>query len=267
MKIDLHNHSTHSDGLYSVSELVDIAIKNKIDVMALTDHDSVFGIKEIINYSKDKNILVIPGIELSTVHNNESVHIIGLFKEGYVPDEMYQKSYEIKDIRRKRAIDMLNKIKNIFGVEIDLDEVLEREVLTRGNMYQHIMKHNPQIPISDVNKMVSHSSPAYIEVARFTASEGIKFLHDNNCITILAHPTLNSLKTVEEVCKMGIDGIEYLYPKNKDGEEEKFIKLAQKYNLLLSAGSDFHGDKNHANIGTVSLDETNFNKIKEKLKI
>jgi predicted metal-dependent phosphoesterase TrpH len=79
MKVDLHNHSIYSDGLYSIEELLKIAKDNSIDVMALTDHDSCYGCMEAISLGLKYNITVIPGIELSTVYNGESVHIVGLF--------------------------------------------------------------------------------------------------------------------------------------------------------------------------------------------
>lgn len=265
MKIDLHNHSNYSDGLYSVKELLDHAKKKGVEILALTDHDSAFGVQEAIEYGKKIGIEVIAGIELSTFYNNESVHIVGLFKNNIVPKEIFDKSIEIKEDRRKRAIKMMELIRDIFHVEVDISELLENNVITRGNMYQHILKHNPTLDLAYVNSMVAHSSPAYIEVSKFNTIDGIKFLKENNCIAIYAHPTLNSKKCFIDVLKMGIDGIEYRYPKNKQGEEEYFYNIAKENDLLLSAGSDFHGDLNHAEIGTSTLDYNDYLKIKERL--
>ena len=265
MKIDLHNHSTHSDGKLSVENLIKHAHENGVGVMALTDHDNTFGCDEAILYGNKYGVNVLKGLELSTTYKGEPVHIIGLFKNAYIPDEIIKMALETKKSRRERAILMLKNIRDIFNVEINLDDILSCEVITRGNMFQHITKYNPNIPHEEVNKMVSRKSPAYIEAAKFGTKEGIEFLKNNNCITILAHPTLNSKEIVLDVCKMGVDGIEYRYPKNKPGEEGFFKSLAKEYNLLLSAGSDFHNDSNHADIGTVSLDLEDFKKIEERL--
>lgn len=267
MKVDLHNHSTASDGKYSPTELIDYAISKGIDVMALTDHDCTFGIKKALEYSKDKNIEIIPGLELSTIHNGEPVHIIGLFKNKFIPEEINKLGIEIKNGRRIRAIEMLNKISDIFNVEISISELMSSDIITRGNMYQHIQKHNANLTSEEINQMVSKDSPAYIELPRFRTKEGIDFLHRNNAICIYAHPTLNSRKTNMDVLEMGLDGIEYKYPKNKPGDEEFYLNEAKKRGLFLSAGSDFHGDDNHADIGTVFIGEKEYKIIKERLGI
>lgn len=267
MKIDLHNHSNYSDGLYSVEELIEIAKKNKIDVMALTDHDSTYGCNEAIEYGKKYGVKVIAGLELSTVYKGESVHIIGLFKQNYIPNEIRNIADDIKEYRKQRAINMMNNIKNIYGVNIDvLEFVQNKDVITRGNMFNYLIKHNPNLTKEEVSNFISNKSPAYIEAAKFSTKDGIDFLKRNNCITIYAHPTLSPKEIVEDVIKFGVDGIEFNYPKNKIGDKKRFKNLAKKYNLLLSAGSDFHGDINHANIGTSTLDEKLWNKIMEALK-
>lgn len=265
MKVDLHNHSTYSDGIYTVSELISIAKEKGADVIALTDHDSVYGVDEAMSIGIQKGIKVIPGIELSTIHNGESVHIIGLFKNNYVPNDMYKFSDEMKKIRLKRCIDMMNKIADIYHLNINLDDLLNRDVITRGNMFQSLIKSNPLVSKDDINFYLSHKSKAYIEVAHFNTKEGIKFLKKNNCITIYAHPCLNSRKTNLEVLKMKVDGIEYKYPKNKGDDEEFFLSLAKKHNLLLSAGSDFHGDINHSDMLTSTIDYKDYIKILERL--
>jgi 3',5'-nucleoside bisphosphate phosphatase len=267
MKADLHNHSNYSDGLYSVSDLLKIAKMHNVDVMALTDHDSTYGCKDAIIEGEKLGITVIPGIELSTRYKGESVHIIGLFKNNYIPSEIKNIADDIKAFRVKRAINMMNNIKNIFNVKMDIDKFLKgKDVITRGNMFSHLLEYNPNISREEISKMISNDSPAYIESARFNTKEGIEFLKKNNCLTIYAHPTLSSQDIVEDVIKFGVDAIEYKYPKNKDGDMERYKDLALKYNLLLSAGSDFHGDSNHAMIGTSYLDYLEFGKIKEALK-
>lgn len=265
MKVDLHNHSLYSDGLYSVYDLVKIAKVNNIDVIALTDHDSVYGSIEFLKYTKEFNIKGICGIELSTTHNNESVHIVGLFKNNIIPEYMYTFSDMIKKKRYERAILMLNKIKDIYHININFNLIKNRDVITRGNMFQIILASNPGIDVKDANFYISHKSKAYIEAAYFNTFDGIKFLHENNCICIYAHPTLNSKETILDVVKMGLDGIEFRYPKNKDGEEEYFKDLAIKNNLFLSAGSDFHGDINHAMIGTSTIDNDLYKIIERRL--
>ena len=267
MKIDLHNHSNYSDGLLSVEDLIKLASSKHIDIMALTDHDCVYGVQEAVLCGEKNGIKVLKGIELSTVYNRESVHIIGLFKKGIVPNEIYGLQEEMNKKRRNRTILMMNKIKEIFGVNMDISKLLEsKDIITRGNMFTHLVEYNKDIDPKELNKMISNDSPAYIESAKFETKDGIEYLKRNNCFTIYAHPTLSNVETVEEVLKLGVDAIEYNYPKNKEGEDEKFRELASKYNILLSAGSDFHGDLKHDMIGTSTLPYEEFLKIWEVIK-
>lgn len=267
MKIDLHNHSNYSDGIYSPYELLKIAKSKRIDCLALTDHDSVFGIEEAKKYAIEFNIKLISGIELSTKYNNESVHIIGLFKNDFIPNEIVEFSLKQKEIRKQRAIEMMKNIRDIYHLNIDLDLLLKSEIITRGNMLQNLLECNKEKTINELEFYVSHKSKAYIEVAYFNTKEGIEFLKRNNCVTIYAHPCLNKKETILEVIKFNVDAIEYKYPKNKKSDTRYFKKLARKNKLLLSAGSDFHGDLKHAMISTSTLEKRYYKKLIERLGI
>ncbi|MDE6406983.1 MAG: PHP domain-containing protein [Anaeroplasmataceae bacterium] len=267
MKIDLHNHSTYSDGLYPPKELLEIAKKEHVDCFALTDHDSVFGCSELKLYAEEYGIHVLAGMELSTEYKGHSVHIVCLFKNNIVPEELIEFSYNKKEERKKRAIKMMEKIKDIYHVKIDLDALLkESEVITRANMCYNIAKCN-HISEREAEIYIDNKSKAYIPSTKLSIKDGLKMVKEAGCFTILAHPCLLPKDIVEEIVSMGFDGIEVRYPKNQDGDEEYFKALALKHNLLISAGSDFHGDHGtkHAMIGTSTLTLEEFLPIKERL--
>ena len=115
MKIDLHNHTKHSDGILSLDELAYRAKKNNVDIFALTDHDSVFGTFEVDEVERKYQIKIIKGLELSTLYKNESIHIVCLFKNNIVPKGMIDFSNYIVDARKKRAIEMINKVHDIYN--------------------------------------------------------------------------------------------------------------------------------------------------------
>ena len=110
MKIDLHNHTFHSDGILSEEELVKRAVLNHVDIFALTDHDSVFGCDKTEEIGKKYGVRVIKGLELSTYYKGESVHVVCLFKNNIIPQQMWDFSRSLKEKRRLRAIEMMNKI-------------------------------------------------------------------------------------------------------------------------------------------------------------
>ena len=267
MKIDLHNHSNFSDGLYTPQELIQIAEKEKVDIFALTDHDSVFGCDLIQQYAKNSKVKVISGMELSTDYKGKSVHIVCLFKNNIVPKELIEFSIQKKLERKERAIQMMEKIRDIYGLNIDLEALFkESEVITRANMLYNIAKCN-NLTHKEAEPYISNSSKAYIPSTKLSTQDGISMVKKCDCITILAHPCLLPRSYVEEIVQMGIDGIETRYPKNQGDDELYFSNLADQYHLLKSAGSDFHGDSGtkHAMIGTSTLNELEFEVIRKRL--
>lgn len=264
MKIDLHNHTNYSDGVCTPKELLELAVKNNVDVFALTDHDSVFGCEEILNLSQNFNTRVILGLELSTDYKGESVHIVCLFKDNIIPDKMLEFSKENLERRQQRAIEMMNKIHDIYKLKVDIDELIKTsKIITRANMLRNVAKHN-NLSLEDASFYISNKSKAYIPSTKMTVKEGIKLAREAGCIVIFAHPCLVKEEYVEEILAYGFDGIEARYP-SKRNNENRYIELANKYNLFISAGSDCHGDSTHAMIGTATLNEKEFEVISKLL--
>lgn len=262
MKFDLHNHSNYSDGLLTVAELIDRASEKGLNGMALTDHDSIFGVDEAFLLAKKKNIFLLKGLELSTFYKGQTVHIVTLFKNNEPSKKFYDFSKEIVDTRINRAKKMLKNIEEIFKVNIDYDFIFKNsKVVTRGNMLQCIIHSNPGLDKEYASSMVSDSSKAYIPASKLDTRDGLKLIKENNGIAILAHPTLIKKEYHREILSLGFDGIESRYPKNKENEEEYFRNLAKEYGLVNSAGSDFHGDFKHADIATSYLNEEEFEEI------
>ncbi len=266
MRVDLHNHSTYSDGLYSIDVLCDKAIENKVSVLAITDHDCVINSEKTLQIGIKKNIRIILGIEVSTSYKGKSVHLIGLFKNNIVPKniELYYK--DIISLRRQRAIDMINKIVDIYHIKFDLTVFDNMNIITRGNMFNEIVRQNDIDPTL-ANFYVSSKSKAYIPMFKYNVEEGIKFLRENNALCILAHPTLIEEDIIDEVLKNHrFDGIEARYPKNKENDFEKFSEYAKVSNIFISAGSDCHGDIAHSEVGSATLSLKEFQIIDKYLK-
>ncbi|MGM9969028.1 MAG: PHP domain-containing protein [Anaeroplasma sp.] len=267
MKIDLHNHTIHSDGVLTTLELLNRATENKVDVLAITDHDSVYACKEYEDIIIKADVKIIKGMELSTVYNGESVHIVCLFKNNIIPKEMLDFSALMSEKRRIRAKNMLQNISSIYSLKTDF-ELLEKnsQVITRANMLRHIASLN-NISYKEAKFYISNESKAYIPSTTLTVEEGLKFAKSLGCIAIFAHPCLiKNRADVEKILAYGFDGIEVRYPSEKN-DESYFTALAKKYNLLISAGSDCHGDHTHADIGTCTLNYEEFMPILDRLGV
>lgn len=266
MKADLHSHSIYSDGIKTIKELIYHAKENKLNILALTDHDSVLGCKEFLSYNSN-DLLLIPGIELSCKYKDERVHIVGLFKNKYIPDEMYEFSNTLLENRRNRGVIMAQKINEIYHTNIDIDLLVkENKTITRKNIVDHLMKYC-NLDYDTASEYVSEKSKAYVSMERFSVKDGIDFLHKNNCICIFAHPCLIKDKNkLNEILENDFDGIEAKYANIKN-DYEYFKNIAINKNWLISAGSDYHGDFSHGDLGDVSLNLEEAMLILDKLNI
>lgn len=265
MKIDLHNHTLYSDGVFSCAQLLQSAKDNQVDVFALTDHDSVLGCSEILDLAPKYGVQVIAGMELSTQYKNESVHIVCLFKNNIVPQEMIEFSHKNRELRKLRAIQMMQLVEKEYGLKIDIDELIAHsDIITRANMMRNIAKCN-HMSQKDAGFYVSSKSKAYLPSTHLTVAEGLKLAKSVDALVILAHPCSLPEAYIEEILDYGFDGIEAIYPYNEPEDEQRFRRLAKQYHLFVSAGSDCHGDQTHAPIGTCTLDEKEYVMIKERL--
>lgn len=266
MKIDLHNHTTYSDGVLSCEELVLRAKRNGVSVFALTDHDSVFGCEEAFQFGLKYGVYVIKGLELSTYYKGESVHIVCLFHKNIIPEEWVKFSEEIIQKRRDRAIQMMQNIENIYHLKVDIPALInENVIITRANMLRNVAENNA-MSLEEASFYVSKESKAYIPSTKWSVKEGLELARKTNCFTILAHPCLLKEEYVEEILTYGFDGMEVYYPSEKN-REEYFKDLAVKYHLFYSGGSDCHGDSTHGDIGTKTLNWEEFQPILSRLEI
>lgn len=253
MKADLHTHTTFSDGKYDVNTLIDIAIQHGIDVLSITDHDCFDGSKQAMNLHKPIRIVI--GIELSTYYNEESVHILGYFKDVSQIESMQPVLDDQIAKRRIRAFQMLDNLETMFGIRLNPSFVKNIESVTRGSIAREIIRQGYPYTNKEIFKtMIGHDCPAYIPATKFGTADGIHLIQKSGGLAILAHPM--NLKDIEpqEIINLGVDGIEAVYPYFKD-QEGLYRKLASENHLIITGGTDFHAynDGRHGNIGDVFL--------------
>jgi len=280
--IDLHLHSTSSDGLDSPSQLIDKAIALKLKAMALTDHDTITGLDEFLSYGEEKDIITIPGIEVSIRHEPErdliDTHIVGLNIDHRSPKLIKTLEEQIKGrFEQKKAI--CERLENEFGYDLSFDEVkalARSNVVGRPHIVEILIKNNPNKikgkSKNDLFKMISIGGEAFVDrEVELNLEESIELIISSGGIPILAHPGVynvsNRIKFIELCIKAGIRGIEieYTYAKNRPyyntnkanwAQEycpEYFRKIAENYNLIKSGGSDYHGGKKGIEIGEANV--------------
>lgn len=248
--VDLHTHSTCSDGTVSPAGLVQLAMKKGLSAFALTDHDTTKGLEEAMAAAAGTDVEVIPGIELSTIYGERDVHIVGLFFD-YQSPEFKVAIQEFVDARESRNRRMCEKM-CAAGLPIPYDELVEANpgaVVTRANMAKFLLQKGAISSIKEAfDKYIGDDCPFFIPREKITPKKAVEFLRQYHGIPILAHPFQYQLPEegletlIRELKEAGLMGIEAYYCKHTKEMTEKVVKLADKYGLLLSGGSDFHGD-------------------------
>lgn len=273
MKADLHMHTKLSDGVFSPEEIIQRAKNNNVDVISITDHDICSNVEANFKFAEKIGIKYIPGIELSTKHLNKPVHILGYFRdESYLNEEMEKYFVRIKEGRKRRAVKFIDNLKKFNGIEITYDEVYSYStgIVARPHIARAIVNNYPEYSLDDVFRdIIGDYSKAYVPSCEISVQEGIDLLRRNNCIVVLAHPTLLKENVKEYVHSLNYDGFEGVYFRNKEGDEEFYRKLAKKRKMIITAGGDFHGAKGdtiHAEIGDVFIEGEDLKTFLEKLE-
>lgn len=269
IKAEFHCHTTASDGKLTPYEVVKLAKEKNVRVLAITDHDNVEGIEEALEIAKELGVKLIPGIELSCQHNNESIHILGYFKgDGYKNEEFLNFLTNLKASRLARANLIVQNLEKYFGIKIELEKVLElgEGIVARPHIAQAIIEAGyPYTWDYIFDKIINKESPAYVENTKISISDGIAILKKYGCVVILAHPKLIKKTPLKELLKFDFDGLEAIYFQNFKKETDELISICRLNNLLITCGADFHGilpgDTKHGNLGDMSMDEVDFNKF------
>ncbi len=249
-QIDLHVHSIRSDGTMTPKELVDYAVSKGLKAMALTDHDTVDGIDEIMEYAKDKPVEIIPGIEYSTQYNERDVHIVGLFIDHKAPVFLAYLA-RLRQSRIDRNHKLCANLRSA-GIDITYEALLAAfpdAVITRAH-YAKFLLDKGYVKSRDeaFERYLGDHTPYFVHREKVTPEEVIDVTRRAGGIPVLAHPTLYGLGSeqldllIRRLKAAGLMGIETYYSTYSPSEEKKIKALADKYGLLPSGGSDFHGE-------------------------
>lgn len=275
LKSDFHIHTNFSDGTMSPSEVVQRAYENNVKVLAITDHDTLTGLDEAITESIKHNIILIPGIELSTQHNNESIHILGFFRnDDYKRKEFIKELDKIKNHRVIRASKIVHKLKEQFNIEVNFEKILNNasDTVARPHIAREIIKSGYPYTVDEIfDNFIGKRCKAYVPTLKLSTAEGIKLLKKYNALVFLAHPKLIQKSSINEFLSLDFDGLESIYCQNTKEENEYYVKLAKEHNLLISCGSDFHGsletDTRHTDIGSMDLPSEYLSKLLSALNL
>jgi len=259
-KVDLHIHSSASDGRFSPAEIVRKSAEAGLTVIALADHDNVDGIAPALEAAKDFPWLkVIPGVEISVDVPEGEVHMLGYFID-YTDRELLEFLERMRDSRRKRAQGMIAKLANL-GLNIEWERVKEiagSGSVGRPDIATALLEKGYIASIKEAfTKYIGWGGPAYVEREKMSPQETVELILRAKGLPVLAHPlTINDPETlIIELKESGLVGLEAYYKDYTREEINRLVNLADKYGLITTGGSDYHGldDSDEVMIGGVDV--------------
>ena len=264
--VDLHVHSTASDGSFSPTELVDYAIEKGLTAFALTDHDSVAGLDEAITYANELRKTredvpeVIPGIEFSTEYEGKDIHIVGLYID--YKSETFQKHLgdfvHSRDVRNEKMCELLRTGASMDISYEKLQNAFPESVITRAHYAKYMLEKGYVKSMKEAfERYIGDNCPYFLPREKITPSDAIRLILAVGGIPVLAHPVLYGMgkqhldKLVGELKQAGLMALEAIYATYTPSDERDMRALAAKYDLAISGGSDFHGsNKPDLDLGT-----------------
>ncbi len=257
--LDLQLHTTDSDGTWPWDKVLEHCRQMGLKAFAITDHDTIARRTDILDWARRKNAMAIPGIELSTRENDQSVHLLGYFLDG--PLEKLEKRLTFlcdeRNVRNKKIIEKLHAIG--FNVtEEELKIAAGRATVGRPHIARLLLEKGHVKSISEAfERFLTPGGAAYFSKEELPLKEGIELLQEAGAVTSVAHPGLLKRNPDELEASMrtwrdwGLDAIEAVYPSYSEEQSSFFFRMAGKLGLLMTGGSDFHGEnKPHIKIGT-----------------
>lgn len=253
--IDLHIHSTASDGTFSPSEIVDMAVNLNLKAIAITDHDTIDGSKDAIAHGIPSCLQFLTGIEISasfpsSFSGSGSLHILGyaINLNDSVLNQTLEKLQRARNDRNPLIIKCLNKL----GFDFSLDDVSEKHgggQLGRPHIAKFMIEKGFVTSVQEAfDKYLGKDKPAYVSKYRLDCNEAIEIILGAGGVPVIAHPFLTKLDnhaTVEDLIislkSMGLMGVEVYYSEHPSDITTLYADIAKRYDLLMTGGSDFHG--------------------------
>ena len=254
MRIDLHLHTTASDGTLSPAETVRQAAAGRLDVIAITDHDSCAGVGEAVDAAEGSALTVVSGAELSAYHDGRDVHILGY---GVAPGSEVIRRYDIRarEARTARMAAMVGRLRD-EGVEVTLDEVVEqaqegRAMVGRPHLAAALVARGRVDSLAEAfDTLIGNEHPAYVPTELASPREALETILDAGGIPVWAHPPRDLLETLlGELVEQGLAGLEAYRPGWSSQRQRQTARLARDRGLLVSGGSDWHGPQRNGALG------------------
>jgi len=247
LKIDLHLHTTFSDGRLSPEKMMKNAFENHYAYISITDHDSLAGYIEAMKYTDQYDVKLVPGVEISTMYDDVEIHILAYYVDTD-NDELNTLLKRVWDSRYGRAMKMVENLKTL-GISLDWKDILvyagENKYIGRPHIARAMMEQGKVKTIKEAfDKFLNNDSPAFVPKLKIDTEYAISVVKKANGVSVLAHPgRLPDDSLVFSCIDMGVDGLEVFYASHDAGQTRLYEQIALENNLIRTGGSDFHGNE------------------------
>lgn len=266
--VDLHTHSTASDGTLTPAALVQLASRRGIRVLGLTDHDSTEGIDEALAAGAALGMTIVPGVELSTDVPTGELHMLGYFIDHH-DARLLQTLRSFREVRQSRAERIVEQLRAI-GLPIELDEVRRLAgagAIGRAHVARVLIHRGYATSMDDAfARYLGRGRPGYVPRLRLTPVDAVALVRSAGGAAVLAHPlsVADLEQTLDELVAAGLAGLEVLYASYSDGERAALRWLADRHALIPTGGSDFHGpgEREGADLGSVAVPEETVERLR-----
>ena len=252
MRLDLHVHTTASDGSLSPAEVVGLAAAAGLDVVAITDHDTVAGIPAALNAAAESSLRLIPGIEVSSTFEGAEYHVLGYFVD-HGADSIRAHQRHALGGRESRMDEMVDRLRR-QGLLIEMSDVLAaagpaRSAIARPHLARALVVKGYARSVADAfDRLIGDGHPAYVPTGLATPEEAIRLILEAGGIPVWAHPPMDALtRLLPTFIGSGLKGIEVYRPRSSPGRIRKLERAAESAGLLVTGGSDWHdSERGHA---------------------
>ena len=260
MRLDLHVHTTASDGACDPAEVIDLAVESGLDVLSITDHDTVAALEVAMRAAADRSVRLIPGIEVSSTWDGSEYHFLGYFVD---PEAASVRTHERDAVERRmdRMEDMVDRLRQ-QGLLIVMGDVLEAAgpnhfAIGRPHLARALVGGGYASSVPDAfDRLIGDRHPAFVSTLLATPDQAIQVILAGGGIPVWAHPPLGSLaRLLPELVRVGLRGLEVFRPHSRPKQVEKLRRAAEGAGLLVSGGSDWHDPDRSGALGDFFVTE------------
>jgi 3',5'-nucleoside bisphosphate phosphatase len=272
--IDLHTHTTFSDGTFTPEELVALARERGLTVLAVTDHDSTEGLGRAFAAAAGAGPEIVPGVEFSTLRDGHGIHVLAYWTD--LEDEPFQAELRrLRDDRFIRAERMVERLREL-GHPVSFDrvrEIAEGKNIVRPHIAQALVEAGVVATIEDAftPELIKDGGRAYVEKHALDPVAALELIKRAGGVAVVAHPGLHreglgvSHEVLREMVTAGLDGIECAHPDHPPGVEERYRGIARRFDLVATGSSDCHGTRyDPVRLGSVTTDPGEFARLKAR---